>query len=202
MNKSLKEIKYVDLGQQYTKEKDELLPLIDKVLGSGNYILGNEVQELENNLCSFIGTKYCISVNSGTDALLLALHCLGVGKGDEVITQPNSFIASASAIAHLGAKPVFVDVLEDQSLDYSKLEQAITNKTKAIMPVHLTGRIGELDKIKLISDKYNIPIIEDAAQSIGSSFNNVKAGALGEVGCFSTHPLKNLNAWEMVAFNY
>ena len=112
------------------KEREELLPLIDKVLGSGNYILGNEVRKLENNLCSFIGTKYCISLNSGTDALLLAFHCLRVGKGDEVITQPNSFIASASAIAHLGAKPVFVDVLEDQSLDYSKLKKKLLIKQK------------------------------------------------------------------------
>ena len=115
-------------------------------------------------------------------------------KGDEVITQPNSFIASASTIAHLGAKPVFVDVSDDQSINTEKIEAAITKKTKAIMPVHLTGRVGEFDKIYEISKSYNIPVIEDSAQAIGSSYKNKKAGSLGEIGCFSTHPLKNLNA--------
>ena len=113
------------------EEKKDLLPLIDEIFSSGNYILGNEVQKLEENLKNYVGTKHCISLNSGTDALLLGLHCLGVRKGDEVITQPNSFIASASTIAHLGAKPVFVDVLEDQSIDF-KIEASITKKLKPL----------------------------------------------------------------------
>ena len=153
------------------------------------------VNKLEDNLSKYVGTKYCITLNSGTDALLLGLYCLGVRKGDEVITQPNSFIASAaSTIAHLGAKPVFVDVSDDQSINTGKIEAAITKKTKAIMPVHLTGRVGEFDEIYEISKSYNIPVIEDAAQAIGSTYKNKKAGSLGEIGCFSTHPLKNLNA--------
>ena len=187
-------IPYVDLGEQYRQEKNELLPLIDKVFQSGNYILGDEVNKLENNIKSFVGTKHCITLNSGTDALLLGLHCLGVKSGDEVITQPNSFIASAATIAHLGAKPVFVDVMDDQSINPEKIKSAITNKTKAIMPVHLTGRIGEFTSITEIAKEHNIPIIEDAAQSIGSIYKNKQAGSLGDVGCFSTHPLKNLNA--------
>ena len=119
---------------------------------------------------------------------------LGVGRGDEVITTPNSFIASVSAIVHLGAKPVFVDVLSDQTMDPTLLEKAITNKTKAIMPVHLTGRVSEMNEINRVAKKYNIPVIEDAAQSIGSKYYNKPAGSLGTVGCFSAHPLKNLNA--------
>ena len=122
-------IPYVDLGEQYRQEKNELLPLIDKVFQSGNYILGDEVNKLENNIKSFVGTKHCITLNSGTDALLLGLHCLGVKSGDEVITQPNSFIASAATIAHLGAKPVFVDVMDDQSINPEKIKSAITNSS-------------------------------------------------------------------------
>lgn len=187
-------VPYVELGVQYQNEKKDILPIIDNVLSKGNYILGEEVDKLETTLAKFCGVKYCVTFNSGTDALLVSLYALGVRKGDEVITQPNSFIASAAVIAHIGAKPVFVDVACDQSIDVSKIEEAITKKTKAIMPVHLTGRIGEMDKLKKISQKYTIPIIEDAAQSIGSCYGKTKSGAFGEVGCFSTHPLKNLNA--------
>ncbi len=187
-------IPYVNLSSQYKNERKELLPIIDEVLSSGNYILGEQVEKLEKNIAEYIGAKYCVTLNSGTDALLLGLHGLGIGKGDEVITQPNSFIASASVIAHIGAIPIFADVLEDQSIDPKEIEKKINKKTKAIMPVHLTGRVGEFDKIKDIANSYNIPIIEDAAQSIGSTFKNVKSGLLGDVACFSTHPLKNLNA--------
>jgi len=124
----------------------------------------------------------------------LGLHLIGVKKGDEVITTPNSFIASTAVIVHLGAIPVFVDVLPDQNMNPDLLESVITKKTKAIMPVHLTGRIAEMSKIINIGKKYNIPIIEDAAQSIGSLYKNKAAGSFGIVGCFSAHPLKNLNA--------
>ena len=189
-----KKIPYVNLPAQYKKEKKELLPIIDKVLSSGSYILGTQVEELENTIAQFVGVKYCTTLNSGTDSLLLGLHGIGVGSGDEVITQPNSFIASASTIAHLGAKPVFVDVLEDQSIDFNQIEKKINNRTKAIMPVHLTGRVGEFDEIKKIAKKYSLSIIEDAAQSFGSKYKNQQSGSLGDVGCFSTHPLKNFNA--------
>ena len=128
MNEVLnKKIPYVDLSSQYKKEREDLLPIIDKVLSSGNYILGENVKKLEEKLANYIGVKYCLSLNRGTDALLLGLHGLGVGRGDEVITQPNSFIASA-AIAHLGAKPVFVDVLEDQSIDPNEIEKKNNKK--------------------------------------------------------------------------
>lgn len=187
-------VPYVELGVQYQKEKEHILPIIDNILSKGNYILGEEVEKLEITLAKFCGVKHCVTFNSGTDALLVSLYALGVRRGDEVITQPNSFIASAAVIAHIGAQPVFVDVKSDQSIDVDKIEAAITKNTKAIMPVHLTGRIGEMDKLTKISQEYSIPIIEDAAQSIGSSYGETKSGAFGEVGCFSTHPLKNLNA--------
>ena len=133
-------------------------------------------------------------MNSGTDALTLGLHQLGVRRGDEVITTPNSFIASVSVIVHLGAKPVFVDVLSDQCMNPKLLEKAITKKTKAIMPVHLTGRMSDMHSINKIAKKYKIAVIEDAAQSIGSKYFNKPAGSMGTIGCFSAHPLKNLNA--------
>ena len=187
-------IKYVDLAKQYKFERKEILPIIDKTLATGKYIGGDNVQKFEKNISKLLKVRYCIALNSGTDALTLGLHVLGVRKGDEVITTPNSFIASTAVIVHLGAKPVFVDVKDDQCIDPRLIEKSITRKTKAIMVVHLTGRVCEMDKISKISKKYNIPIIEDAAQSIGSKFKKKFAGAFGEVACFSAHPLKNLNA--------
>ena len=187
-------IPYVNLVAQWQEEKEELLPIIEKVLASGQYISTPIVEEFEMNAAKICTTKHCVALNSGTDALVFALAALGVRRGDEVITPPNSFVASTSAITHLGAKPVFVDVLPDQNIDASKIEAAITKNTKAIMPVHLTGRMARMDQIRAIGDKYNIPIIEDGAQSIDSRYLNIPSGKWGRVGCFSAHPLKNLNA--------
>jgi dTDP-4-amino-4,6-dideoxygalactose transaminase len=186
-------IPYVNIAAQWASEREELLPLIDDVLASGQYIGGTAVEAFEKSAANLCETKHCIALNSGTDALILGLAAMGVGRGDEVITPPNSFIASTAAISHIGAVPVFVDVLDDQNIDPSLIESAITKRTKAIMPVHLTGRMAKMDKIKLISEKYNIPIVEDAAQAIGSKYNNIPSGKWGKIGCFSTHPLKNLN---------
>jgi len=187
-------IPYVNLGKQYQQERKELLKVIDKTMSSGSWIGGDEVTRFEKNITKICKVKYCISLNSGTDALTLGLFLLGVSRGDEVITPPNSFIASTSVIVHLGAKPVFVDVKEDQNIDENKIEEKITSKTKAIMPVHLTGRMCNMDQIIKIGKKYKIPIIEDGAQSILSKYKNKFSGSWGKVGCFSTHPLKNLNA--------
>lgn len=187
-------IPYINLIKQYTTEKKKLLTVINKVLSSGNYVGGDEVEQFEINIQNYLKIKYCVALNSGTDALTLGLHALGVKSGDEVITAPNSFIASTSVIVHLGAKPVFADVKNDQLIDPNKIEKLITNKTKAIMPVHLGGRVCEMEKLEKISKKYKIPIIEDSAQAIGSKYNNKFAGTFGEIGCFSAHPLKNLNA--------
>jgi len=187
-------IPYVNLLKQYSEERKKLLAVIDKTLNTGQYVGGDEVNKFEKNIKSFLKVKHCIALNSGTDALTLGLHILGVKKNDEVITTPNSFIASTAVIIHLGAKPIFVDVKKDQCIDPKLIEKAITKKTKAIMVVHLTGRVCEMDKINAISKKYKIPIIEDAAQAIGSKYNKKFAGTLGAIGCFSAHPLKNLNA--------
>jgi dTDP-4-amino-4,6-dideoxygalactose transaminase len=187
-------IPYINLGAQWEEERAELLPIIDKALGSGQYVGGKPIERLEERIADLSGTRYCVALNSGTDALVCGLITLGVKRGDEVITPPNSFVASTAAIVHIGAKPVFVDVLPDQNIDPDLVEAAITPNTKAIMPVHLTGRMAQMDRLRTISKKHNIPIIEDAAQAIGSKYLGQPAGGWGKVGCFSTHPLKNLNA--------
>ena len=194
-NKKLKmKIPYVDLSYQNKKFKKSLVSIFEKVLDSGEYVGGKEILKLENSLAKLCKSRYAIALNSGTDALTLALAVCGVRKGDEVITTPNSFIASTAVIVHLGAKPVFVDVLPDQNIDPDKIEKVITKKTKCIMPVHLTGRMSDMKKILKIAKKYNLKVVEDAAQAIGSKLNNKYSGSFGDIGCFSAHPLKNLNA--------
>jgi len=187
-------IPYVDLSYQWTLERKSILKIIDKIASKDLWVSGNEIKKFEKNISKICKTKYAVALNSGTDALTLGLASLGVKKGDEVITTANSFIASTSCIVHLGAVPIFVDVKDDQIIDHSLIEKSITKKTKAIMTVHLGGRIANMDAINKISKKYNIPIIEDAAQSIGSKYKNSPSGSLGKIGCFSAHPLKNLNA--------
>ena len=186
-------IPYVNLEAQWKEDEKELKPILLNILKKGQYIGGDEINEFEKKICKICGTKYAVALNSGTDALTLGLYLLGVKRGDEVITPPNSFISSTSSIVHIGAKPVFVDVLKDQNINPDLIEGAITKKTKAIMPVHLTGRIAVMNSIIKISKKYKIPIIEDAAQSIGSKYYGKKSGSFGSIGCFSAHPLKNLN---------
>ena len=186
-------VPYVNLAAQWQNEKEDLLPVIESVMSSGQYIGGDVVEVFEQKAAELCGTKYCVSLNSGTDALVCGLLALGISAGDEVITTPNSFIASTAAIVHLRAKPVFVDVLPNQNIDPSQIEKAITTKTKAIMPIHLTGRIAAMEAILEIADHFNIPVIEDAAQSAGSKYLGQASGSFGKIGCFSTHPLKNLN---------
>jgi len=187
-------INYVDLSKQWKDERKDLLRLLDKNLSKGIYVGGDQVLTLEKNIAKFLNVKYVISLNSGTDALTLALHCLGLKKNDEVITPPNSFIASTAVVTHLGLKPKFVDILDDQNIDPSQIEKNITKKTKVIMPVHLTGRVCRMKEILKIAKKYNLKVIEDSAQAFGSKLSNRHAGTFGDVGCFSTHPLKNLNS--------
>ena len=187
-------VPYVDLAAQWQDEKKDLLPIIESVMSSGQFVGGEAVEHFEHKAAELCGTQYCVALNSGTDALVLGLLALGVCAGDEVITPPNSFIASTAAIVHLKAKPVFVDVQPDQNIDPNQIEKAITPKTKAIMVVHLTGRIADMSAILKIADSHNIPVIEDAAQSVGSKYSDRPSGSIGKIGCFSAHPLKNLNA--------
>jgi dTDP-4-amino-4,6-dideoxygalactose transaminase len=187
-------ISYVNIGKQYQKDNKILGKKINKLLNSGIYIGGDEVSKFEKNIAKKCGTKYAVAMNSGTDALTVGMYLLGVKRGDEVITPANSFVASTSTIVHLGAKPVFADVLYDLNINPDEIGRKVNKKTKLIMPVHLTGRIAEMNEIKKISKKWNIPIIEDSAQAVGSLYKGKPSGSLGDIGCFSAHPLKNLNA--------
>lgn len=187
-------IPYVNLPAQWQDEREDLLPIIETVLSSGQFIGGEVIERFEKKAAELCGTQYCVALSSGTDALICGLMSLGVQAGDEVITPPNSFIASTAAIIHLGAVPVFVDVLPDQNIDPRQIEKAITPRTKAIMPVHLTGRIALMTPILEVATRYGISVLEDAAQSIGSMYCGCPSGSFGKIGCFSTHPLKNLNA--------
>ena len=163
-------------------------------MSRGQFIGGKEVEQFERAIARYCGVEFAVSLNSGTDALVYALSALGIGPGDEVITPPNSFVASTAAIYRIGARPVFSDVGSDQNIDPSCIESLINKKTRAIMPVHLTGRVSAMPEINELAEKYNLKVIEDAAQAIGSELDGKRAGTLGTVGCFSTHPLKNLNA--------
>jgi dTDP-4-amino-4,6-dideoxygalactose transaminase len=187
-------IPYTNLDQQWSEIRDEAIPLIDKVLSSGKYLAHELVEELECELANYVNAEEVILVNSGTDALMLALMSLNIGKGDEVLTVPNSFIASVAAIAHVGATPVIVDVGLDHLIDPEQIEASITSRTKAIMPVHLEGKVCDMEKINQIANKYNLAVIEDAAQAFGSKLNGRPVGSLSDITCFSLHPLKNLNA--------
>lgn len=187
-------IKIWDLESQFEEEKDELLPAVTAVLKRGDFIGGDAIAELEAGLAKRMGVAHAVALNSGTDALYLALRVLDIGPGDEVITPPNSFVASTATIVQAGAKPVFVDVREDQNIDPTKIEAAITPKTKAIMVVHMTGRIAAMNEINDIARRHGLKVIEDAAQSCGSMYHGKVSGSLGDIGCFSAHPLKNMNA--------
>jgi dTDP-4-amino-4,6-dideoxygalactose transaminase len=188
-------IPYVNLSKQYQLERKKLIKVIDKVLLKGVYIGGDQVDLFEKKIAKFCNTKYCVALNSGTDSLVLALHSLGVRRGDEVITTPNSFIASTAVIIHLGAKPVFVDVKSDQNIDPSEIEKKITKKTKVIMAVHLTGRMCEMDKIMSIANAHNLLVIEDNAQSQGATFKGKMTGSFGHINATSFYPGKNLGAY-------
>ena len=192
-NQKLK-INHSYLVEQFA-DYSKIFKEVEKVVKKGDYTLGKEVDLCEKNFAKRTGAKYAISVGNGTDALLLTLKALNIGAGDEVITVPYTFVATVGSIVTAGAKPVFVDIKEDYNIDENKIEKAITKKTKAIMPVHWTGTPCDMDQILDISRKYNLHIIEDACHAITSSFKNKNAGSFGISGCFSMHPLKNLNVW-------
>lgn len=183
----------LDLKAQYTPLRDEMLAKVESVFDSQYFVLGSEVQALEEEIAAYSQTKHAIGCASGSDALLLALMALNVKEGDEVITTPYTFFATVSSITRLGAKAVFVDVdPETYNLNASQIENVITEKTKAIMPVHLYGQCADMDALIEISERRNIPLVEDAAQAIGSEDNERRAGNMSAIGCFSFYPSKNL----------
>lgn len=183
----------LDLSEQNAKLRPEIEAALGRVLDTNAFILGGEVAELECELAGYCGTKYAIGCASGSDALLLAMMAFDIGPGDEVITTPYSFFATVSAITRLGATPVFVDIEPDTyNIDVRQIEAKITERTKAIQPVHLFGQCADMAALNAISEKHGIPLIEDAAQAIGAEENGVRAGNMSAVGCFSFYPSKNL----------
>jgi dTDP-4-amino-4,6-dideoxygalactose transaminase len=188
------QVPYIDLALQHRAIKAELLEAAASVIDSGQFILGPEVELFEREMATLCGVKHAIGVNSGTDALILSLKALGIGEGDEVITAPNSFVASASAIALAGATPVFADVGADYQIDPAAVEQAITSRTRAILPVHLTGKPANMTAIMELAAKHHLAVVEDAAQAIAAEHRGRRVGSWGDAGCFSLHPLKTLNA--------
>ena len=189
-------IQMVDLKTQYERIKPEIDAAIQKVIDSGQFIMGKEVFEFEKAIAQYLKTSHAIGCASGTDALQIAQMALGVGAGDEVITSSFSFVATAETIALLGAKPVFVDVEEDTfNIDPAAIERVITKKTKVIIPVHLYGQSSEMDSILKIARKRNLRIIEDAAQAVGAEHRGRRVGGIGDIGCISFFPSKNLGAF-------
>jgi dTDP-4-amino-4,6-dideoxygalactose transaminase len=186
-------IPLVDLKAQYATIKDEVNEAIKDVLESQIFILGPKVKELEDKIAQYSNAKYGIGVSSGSDALLLALMAIDIAQGDEVITTPFTFFATAGSISRLGGKPVFVDIdTKTYNIDPNLIESKITNKTKAIIPVHLYGQCADMDPILEIAKKHNLYVIEDAAQAIGAKYKDRMAGSMGHIGCLSFFPTKNL----------
>ena len=187
-------VRYSYLSQQFGNCPD-LWSQLKKFVKTGDFTLGKPLTKFEKKFAKLIGTKYAIGVNSGTDAIKLSLKTIGIKHGDEVITAANTFVATVGAICELGAKPVFVDCDDSFCMNVNLVEKKITKKTKAIVPVHFTGYMTDMPKLKKICKKYNLPIVEDACQSILASINNKNSGTWSEFGAFSLHPLKNINVW-------
>ena len=182
------------LQQQFSDYK-EIFKKMEKVVISGDFTLGRDVDLFEKEFAGTVGTEYAIGVGSGTDALFLSLKALDIGSGHEVITTPYTFFATIGAIAASGAVPVFVDIGEDLNIDPSLIENTITKKTKAILPVHWSGMPCNMEEIMAIANKHELHVVEDACHAIKAKLNNKSPGSFGDTGCFSLHPLKNLNIW-------
>ncbi len=187
-------VRYSPLGQQFSNP-DSIFEELRELVKSGDFTLGRVVDEFETMFARAAGTKYAIGVGSGTDALKIPLKALGVGYGDEVITTANTFWATVGAINEVGARPVLIDTAENFCLDIDQLEGAITEKTKAIMPVHLTGDVADMDRVMEIADRHGLPVVEDACQSLTAERDGRKAGTWGIAAGFSMHPLKIINVW-------
>lgn len=190
----IRRIRYAYLTKQYARPQ-QYLDVIRAVARRGDFTLGRELILFEKEFAEFIGVKYAIGVASGTDALLLILKALGIGAGDEVITAPNSFVASASVIALAGAKPVFADVRDDFTIDPEKIRKVITSRSRAIIPVHLTGNVADLYPLQQIAKEHKLFLIEDCAQATGARYDGRPIGSYGKAGAFSFHPMKNLHVW-------
>jgi dTDP-4-amino-4,6-dideoxygalactose transaminase len=186
----------LDLKAEYAELRNEILPALDRVCQAAAFVQGAEVEEFEKEFAEYCGTRHCVALSSGTAALHLGLLALGVRPQDEVITSPNTFLATAEAISYCGARPVFVDIdPATANLDPKLLERAITARTRAIIPIHLYGRPADIDAIRSIADRHNLRILEDAAQAVGARHRGRRAGGLGHAAAFSFYPTKNLGAY-------
>lgn len=189
-------IPFLDLKAQYLSIKEDVDPAVIGVMESTQFVLGAEVQAFEEEFAAYCDAEYGIAVSSGTSALHLALLAAGVGPGDEVITVPFTFVATAAAVCYIGARPVFVDVdPRSYTMDVGQIEAAITSRTKAILPVHLYGQAADMDPIREIAGRHGLAVVEDAAQAHGASYNGRVVGSIGDMGCFSFYPGKNLGAY-------
>ena len=188
-------VPFVDAPKHYRLLKKDILAAVDDVLSRGDLIMRKDMEDFEHNLASFTKTRYAIGLNSGTDALCFSLKALNIGQIDEVITVSHTFVASISSIVFTGAKPILVDVGEDFTMNMDELEDVITPKTKAIIPVHLNGHMCDMEKLMEIAKKHRLYVIEDAAQALGAKFKGKIAGSIGITGCFSFYPFKLLGAF-------
>lgn len=189
-------IPVLDLKPDIERHWDEYLKAIERVLKSAQFIMGPNVKAFEKEVAEYLGVKYAIGVNSGTDALVIALKAAGIGPGDEVVTTPFTFFATAEAISQLGATPLFVDIDErTYNINPALIEQALTERTKAILPVHLYGQAADMEAVMNLAQKYNLKVIEDTAQAFGGEYKGRKLGTIGEIGCFSFFPSKTLGAF-------
>jgi len=189
------EVEFISLRRNYELHKQEYDHAVKAVVESGWYILGSSLDSFEKKFAQYLGVKHCIGVNSGTDALILAIRALEIGEGDEIIVPAETYIASVLGITENGATPVFVDVNKFLEIDVDKIEKVITERTKAILPVHMYGQACNMDEIVKIAKKYGLYIIEDCAQCHGATWNNTITGSFGDVGCFSFYPTKPLGAF-------
>ncbi|MGC1453463.1 MAG: aminotransferase class I/II-fold pyridoxal phosphate-dependent enzyme, partial [Candidatus Sulfotelmatobacter sp.] len=189
-------VPYLDLKAQYQRIKPEIDAAIARVLDSGQFVLGTEVAEFEQEFAAYCGTAECVALNSGTSALHLALLAVGVGPGDEVITVPFTFVASVAAVVYAGARPVLADIdPRSFTMDPAAIEAMITPRTKAILPVHLYGQPADMDPIMEVARRHNLFVIEDAAQAHGAKYKGRPVGSIGDIACFSFYPGKNLGAY-------
>lgn len=188
-------VRFVDPARNYQMIKDEIDAAYFSVMEKGDLIMRGQLRSFEENLAEFVGAKYAVGVSSGYDALHLSLRALGIGHGDEVIVPAHTFVASCSAIVNVGATPVLVDVAKDFNIDVTKIEEALTSRTKAIMPVHLSGWMADMLAVMKIAEEHHLFVVEDACQALGSSINGKFAGAWGNTGCWSFYPFKILGGY-------
>lgn len=191
----LQKVRFVDPGRLYLMIKEELDAAYFEVMGRGDLIDRGQLQRFEDNLAAFVGTTYAVGLNSGYDALHMSLRAAGLGPGDEVIVPAHTFVASTSAIVNVGARPVLVDVGRDFNIDCDKIEEALSPRTRALMPVHLNGYMADMARVMAIAEKHHLVVVEDACQSLGAQMSGKKAGAWGLTGCWSFYPFKILGGY-------